>query len=369
MILISDIGQVPHSLTAGNNARRRQSGVNIVDRQLTGGVEDLDDRSTLKPRPTRSRLAEYASSHLSGEPFSRGSAPMSATRINEPVWCVITAHNRRDKTVACIGKVLAQRTSESVEVRVVLVYDGSTDGTSQAVHSSHPDVVIATGDGSLFWAGGMRLGIATAIAHGAECLWLVNDDVSFFDDALETMTAALRSPEAADYEERPWVVGPTHNPEGGTSYSGWRRHGRLRPRDEKLDPVGRPIPCNSANFNSVLLWADQYRVLGGLDPHFVHNAGDNDLAYRATRSGIPLLLAADYVGECGTIPPPMWQGASASLRERFRNLHSVKQHPPMQSLRFNLRHAGIAGVALFLHPYFTISRSILGPPHHKAAER
>lgn len=287
--------------------------------------------------------------------------------ISGPVWCVMTAHNRRAKTVACIDQVLGQQTGGPQQVRVVLVDDGSTDGTSQAVHDSHPDVEIVTGDGTLFWGGGMRLGISTAIAHGAECLWLVNDDVNFSDNALETMTAALRASEAATHEERPWVVGATLDPEGGTSYSGWRRYGHLRPRAEMLDPVGHPVPCDSANFNSVLIWADHYLALGGLDPHFVHNAGDNDLTYRATRSGIPLLLAADYVGECSRNPPPLWRDDSAPLRERIRDLHSVKHSPPMQSLRFNLRHAGIAGLALFLHPYLTIARSAFRRPRIRSA--
>lgn len=287
---------------------------------------------------------------------------MSLTDTRGPVWCVMTAHNRRAVTVACIGQVFAQQTCDSLEVRVVLVDDGSTDGTSQAVRDAHPDVEIVTGDGTLFWGGGMRLGIATAIKHGAEYLWLVNDDVSFFDDALETMTAALPLPEPAGGKEPPWVVGATLDPKGGTSYSGWRRYGRLRPRAEMLDPVGHPIRCDSANFNSVLIWAKHYLALGGLDPHFVHNAGDNDLTYRATRSGIPLLLAGAYVGECSRNPPPLWRDDSTPLRKRIRDLHSIKHSPPMQSLRFNLRHAGIAGLALFVHPYLTIARSVLRLP-------
>lgn len=284
---------------------------------------------------------------------------MSQTTPLKVVWCVMAAHNRRDQTLTCIKSILDQRLSTDLEVQILLVDDGSTDGTSQAVRACYPGVVIVTGDGSLFWGGAMRKGIAAAIERGAECLWLVNDDVQFTRNALDIMTAPLRLDASEAVHARPWVVGATCNAEGRTSYGGWRRSGRIWPRVEMLDPVGRAIPCCSANFNSVLLWADQYQTLGGLDSDFVHNAGDNDLSYRATRSGIPLLLAPTYVGKCDTNPPPLWRDSRVPLGERLRDLHSVKQYPPRQSIKFNLRHAGVAGVVYFLHPYLSIARSLI----------
>src|SRR3954466_15183881 len=72
------------------------------------------------------------------------------------ISALITCHNRREKTVACL-EALYKNSLPTALLTVVLVDDGSTDGTSEAVAEQFPDVIIHRGDGSLFWNKGMHI--------------------------------------------------------------------------------------------------------------------------------------------------------------------------------------------------------------------
>jgi GT2 family glycosyltransferase len=76
---------------------------------------------------------------------------------------LITCHNRKPKTLACLAALFNQELSPEVTIDVYLVDDGSTDGTAEAVHQAYPQVKILQGDGSLFWNRGMRKAFAEAL--------------------------------------------------------------------------------------------------------------------------------------------------------------------------------------------------------------
>ena len=67
---------------------------------------------------------------------------------------LIASHNRRDATLGCMSRLLPQLGEDA---RVYLVDDGSHDGTAAAVAGlKDKRINVINGDGSLFWAKGMR---------------------------------------------------------------------------------------------------------------------------------------------------------------------------------------------------------------------
>ncbi len=52
----------------------------------------------------------------------------------------------------------------------VVIDDGSTDGTADAIRRKHPEIHIISGDGNLWWTGAIVLGMRFAIQAGAQHL-------------------------------------------------------------------------------------------------------------------------------------------------------------------------------------------------------
>ena len=294
------------------------------------------------------------------DPTPPGTAPAVVT-------CVMACHDRRELTLRCLASLRDQIPVAGLELRMLVVDDGSTDGTAAAIAAEHPDVDLVRGDGTWMWGGSMRRGIDVAIARGADALWLVNDDVEFHPEALVRLVDALDSnaaraastvvpanpgPTGSGRWPSVWVVGATADPATGrTSYSGWARTHRWRPRVAMLAPGDRPVRCDFASFNCILVPATDYRRLGGIDRRFPHGYGDHDLSRRATRAGYPLVLVPGHVGWCAPNPQPVWTDPTAALGTRIRDLHSPRNRPPRQAWRFATRHYGAHAPLLFARPY------------------
>jgi GT2 family glycosyltransferase len=84
-------------------------------------------------------------------------------------------HNRREITLNCLEHL--KKTQKWDEFNVIVVDDGSTDRTGEAVRADYPSVTVLEGDGSLWWGGAMRRGMEYAREHGAEVFIWLNDDV------------------------------------------------------------------------------------------------------------------------------------------------------------------------------------------------
>ena len=88
------------------------------------------------------------------------------------IAAVMTCHNRKNKTLACLEKLINQDDIDNINLNIFLVDDGSIDGTGKAVKKNFPQVNLITGDGTLFWNGGMRVAfekrwrIRTTIIYG-----------------------------------------------------------------------------------------------------------------------------------------------------------------------------------------------------------
>jgi GT2 family glycosyltransferase len=272
------------------------------------------------------------------------------------IVALLTCFNRRALTVACIDALYRQRLPEGWTLGVVLVDDGSSDGTSQAVAERFPQARVVRGDGSLYWNGGMRAAMAAAVngpAGAPEVLLWVNDDLELADDALVRLIEVGQRVKATGKRE-PIVVGSVYSRrERRQSYGAVEfpyAIKRVTPRF--VYSADRVLPAQSMNGNLVAIFRGAWEAVGELDPIFTHTMADFDYGLRARRHGVPVVVAPGYVGFCDrNAAANTYLDAGADLRTRWRNVTGPKGRPMRAWWIYTWRHAGLLAPLLFAWPY------------------
>lgn len=94
------------------------------------------------------------------------------------IYAIVPAHNRIGLTLQFLDSLDAQVTSE--DVKVIVVDDGSTDGTAYSLskRAGRFPITVLSGSGKLWWAGAVRQGLAFIQPNLAAGDWvyLANND-------------------------------------------------------------------------------------------------------------------------------------------------------------------------------------------------
>lgn len=116
------------------------------------------------------------------------------------VCVVIPTFDRRDLLLETLAGLAAQtRPPEGI-----MVFDNaSTDGTAEAVRSTHADVEVVTSTRNLGSAGGFGRGARWAVDRGYDWVWLLDNDSVPRADALDEL---LRAHERFPERERPLLL-------------------------------------------------------------------------------------------------------------------------------------------------------------------
>lgn len=118
-------------------------------------------------------------------------------RATPTAYLLLPVHNRREVTRGFVQCFLNQRFRDAI---LVLVDDGSNDGTADMVRSLVPQASILKGDGHFWWAGSLQWGLDWLASNGAkdeDVVLFINDDSRFAPDFIAKGVAALgRAPGA-----------------------------------------------------------------------------------------------------------------------------------------------------------------------------
>jgi GT2 family glycosyltransferase len=275
---------------------------------------------------------------------------------------LITCHNRKELTLAALRALLAQEgvragagggkksepRSEDGDrwVELFLTDDGSTDGTSEAVRELWPQATVIAGSGHLYWCGGMRLAWAEAAKTDPDYYLLVNDDTVMNADAVVSLLEIVGSPQS-----RRIAVAPIQDPQSGEWVYGGVRGRRFAP----VQPCGEVDVCDTLNTNCALIPRGVYQALGGFADCFTHSMGDYDYGFRATRSGVQILQAGRFLGQCkGNPVAGTWRDRALPRARRWELIHGPKGLPPKEWLFFCRRNLGFLWFVRFLSPYVRV---------------
>jgi GT2 family glycosyltransferase len=263
---------------------------------------------------------------------------------------LLTCHNRREKTLACLRSLRNQTglAPLGLMLHVFLVDDGSSDGTADAVSELWREAHIIAGDGNLFWCGGMRKAWSTAAAMDPDYYLLVNDDTVLLPQAVTELLALCPTPQTPVI-----AVGAIRDPETGQ----WV-YGGNQSDDPFVHSAEQPRLCRTMNANCTLVPRTVYEKIGMFYHAYRHAMGDTDYGLEAGRHGILTYESTSFVGECEPNPEiGSWRDRSLSRAARLRRLASAKGLPPKDWLHYCQRNCGALWLRYWLSPYI---RVILG---------
>lgn len=237
---------------------------------------------------------------------------------------LLTSHNRKEKTLSCLKSIHGQIGIADINYHVYLVDDKSGDGTAEAVKLAYPAVNLVQGNGTLFWAGGMRLAWREAINTNKnfDYYLLINDDTILLNDALKNLFADL----AYLKEEKCILIGSTKDEVSGEfTYGGRLLKNGYNLNSEKVKPNGStPQLCHLGNANIMLVPKPVVDRIGILSDDYTHAFADYDYTLKAKKAGIPSYISSFYCGYCSDDHGVNWKTADHSLRQRIQYLYSHK---------------------------------------------
>jgi GT2 family glycosyltransferase len=256
---------------------------------------------------------------------------------NLKIEIVMPVHNRRKTTVQCL-KSLERIDKTGLEIHIIVVDDGSTDGTTEAIQKMFPEIEIISGDGTLFYVGGTNRGISAALKRNPDYILTVVDDSIFHEQFLQRL---IKTAETKAHS----VV--------GTLLLLWDLPHKVFQVDFKWKTLdgGWSQPENVTAFdfpqtafevegmagNCILFPVDAIKECGLLDEKkFPHNWGDIQYVVRMKKLGWQLLVEPkSYVWcEPNTNAKPLHQ---SSALEIFYNLFRNKHHPMNLKRQFLMR--------------------------------
>lgn len=267
------------------------------------------------------------------------------------ITVIFTCFNRKDKSVKCIKSLIDK--NPKINFQFIIVDDNSSDGTKEAIEYLDCNTKILEGNGSLFWAGGMRKGIEEYLVgyRDSQYVLLVNDDVDFFDGIVERLI--YKSKEKGDAI----IVGATCDTEGNFTYGAMQL---IVPRKRDLycqiKPSKENVECDTFNCNCVLIKDDIVRKAGNFDPIYTHSLADIDYGLRLRKLGFHIYSSDEYVGVCNKNSiKGTWADSSLSRRERLKKKESPKGAPCREWFHFMRKNFGLQeAVKYSVSPYVRI---------------
>lgn len=251
---------------------------------------------------------------------------------NATIAVLLTCHNRREKTLDCLSQLFRASLPVGFIIKVYLVDDGSTDGTSEAVNKYFPQVTIIQGNGHLYWNKGMNL----AWSHAAKSdfdyyLWL-NDDTIIEENAIITLLKISNSK-----ENQSIICGTCKSVQNGKiTYGGYN----LASRGQNINS-GNIEKCDYFNGNLVLVPKAVYIQVGNLDPVFVHSLGDYDYGLRAKKLNISSWVTGEAIAICERNNLPNWANPKNSLKHRLNAFYTPLGAAPFTYFIYANRHFGL----------------------------
>jgi GT2 family glycosyltransferase len=274
---------------------------------------------------------------------------------------IIPVRNRQEYTRHILLQIYDQISKiDADNISVVVVDDGSTDGTEEIIRTQFPTVHLIKGDGSLWWTGAICRGMEYAIENLTPdyIVWL-NDDISLSEDFIGQLREICSSPVSRnaviggivrDKTYPDWIV-----------FSGMLQKKLIRSLD--YFATEEVIEVDTLNGNITIIPRTLINKIGLPDQvRFRHYGGDFEFVLRAKKSGFKVMLSrclqatTDYqVADLIRYMPPWLQWYletdKSKKKEILKGFTNLKAHHNIWH-KVNILHCGSKNIPSWKYTIF-----------------
>ena len=201
--------------------------------------------------------------------------------MNDHIHILLPVHNRVEITSRFIECLKAQT---HTAYHLILIDDGSTDGTEEAARTGIMNLTVLKGTGDWWWGGSLHQGfkwLTRSEVDPEDVVLIMNDDTEFQPDFIEKGLAILR--------ERPktLLLARCYSQSSGELLDAgiraeWRHLGFAK--------AERPEDVNCLSTMGLFLRVKDFLAVGGFHPRLLpHFTSDYEFTMRALRKGFALI--------------------------------------------------------------------------------
>jgi len=246
------------------------------------------------------------------------------------ITVIVLTWNGLDDLVACLDSFSCVEYSNQ---EVVVVDNASEDDTVATVRARYPWVQLLVNADNLGYVGGNNVGIRWALDHGADYVFILNNDTKMTPEVLSRLLAVMES------DPRIAVCGAKNLLMEDPAYT-WGKYGRLTWGPMLVKTVGRfekdgaeesPKDVEWVIGNGCLMRRQAIEDVGLFDEEFFQANEDVDWSVRARRRGWRVV----YVGDAAIFHKG---GASAAVHRKVA--FSYRYLLGRNAILFARKHAG-----------------------------
>jgi GT2 family glycosyltransferase len=211
---------------------------------------------------------------------------IAVTLMKTNVAVVIPNWNGLDEIGQCIDALQVQ----TYAPHIIVVENGSTDGSLEFLQTHYPSVEILPQKKNLGFAGGVNAGIRRAMKDGYPLVALLNNDAIAHKDWLKHLVASLENNAAAGIATCKLLsADKSHTDSTGDLYTTW---GLPYPRDRGVvasKAHDKPEEVFGASGGASLYRSAMLEEIGLFDEDFFAYYEDVDISFRAQLTGWKVL--------------------------------------------------------------------------------
>jgi GT2 family glycosyltransferase len=215
-------------------------------------------------------------------------------RVVPKVYIVTPIHNGLDYTREFLRTV---ERNNYPDFKIIIVDDGSTDGSAEFISQNHPEVIILKADGNFWWTKATNLGVQYAIDNDADYILTVNNDVELDTNLIsELVNCAVENPGS--------LVGAKVYSKSEPNKVNWGG-GKINPPFKSPHFLTLPFGSDDKNYQKIrevdfltgmgcLIPVEVFKKFGLFNEKYLpHYCADTELSVRAQKQGYKLLFCPE----------------------------------------------------------------------------